>query len=352
MLMPQQDEKSAENRSQVRVNKGNRRMSMLNILQKLASIDGGSQNTPVEKPAVLTEGKKEIELNLPEPDLSDLRALSGVKKQLNESTIAECGMMPMGSPMPPMMPASINMSAGNAGEIVAMMRGIMDLAKTDSASPGMGSMQSDPMLKALGDVDMDGDHDMKDHDLEQPDDGPLTAEPAGMDDSGADEIADLIKKVKTGQPVKISTDMPVKVSSDEPIKGSTTDKLNARSNDKPEDEGYDNSASDPTDVPKFDPNNMAHVMNKVDAADMADTPYGSGTNPLPKEEEKKEEAFSNAFEAKLFNEYKKFISEGPKPEDVPAFIRKAKEPGKAANKEANDKRNERVGAKVFSSPRK
>lgn len=328
-------------------------MSMLNILQKLASIDSGSKSAPVEKPAVLTEGKKEIELNLPEPDLSDLRALSGVKKQLNESALAECGMMPMGSPMPPMMPASINMSAGNAQEIVSMMRGIMDLAKTDSASSSMGSTQSDPMLKALGDVDMDGDHDMKDHDLEQPDDGPLTAEPAGMDDSGADEIADLIKKVKTGQPVKISTDMPVKVSSDEPIKGSTTDKLNARSDDdKPAEGGYDNSASDPTDIPKFDPNNMAHVMNKVDAADMADTPYGSGTNPLPKEEEKKEEAFSNAFEAKLFDEYKKFISEGPKPEDVPAFIRKAKEPGKAANKEANDKRNERVGAKVFSSPRK
>lgn len=331
-------------------------MSMLNILQKLASIDGGSQKAPVEKPAVLTEGKKEIELNLPEPDLSDLRALSGVKKKLNESTIAECGMMPMGAsmpPMPPMMPASINMSAGNAGEIVAMMRGIMDLAKTDTASPNMGGMQSDPMLKALGDVDMDGDHDMKDHDLEQPDDGPLTAEPAGMDDSGSDEIADLIRKVKTGQPVKISTDMPVKVSSDEPIKGSTTDKLNARSDDKPAEGGYDNSAKDPTeDVPKFDPNNMAHVMNKVDAADMADTPYGSGTNPLPKEEEKKEEAFGNAFEAKLFDEYKKFISEGPKPEDVPAFIRKAKEPGKAANKEANDKRNEKAGAKVWSSPRK
>jgi hypothetical protein len=352
MLMPLLEEKSAENRSQVRVNKGNRRMSMLSILQKLASIDGGSQSAPVEKPAVLTEGKKEIELNLPEPDLSDLRALSGVKKQLNESALAECGMMPMGSPMPPTMPASINMSAGNAGEIVAMMRGIMDLAKTDNASPGMGSPAMDPMLKALGDVDMDGDHDMKDHDLEQPDGGPLTGEPVGMDDSGGDEIADLIRKVKTGQPVKISTDMPVKVSSDEPIKGSTTDKLNARSDDKPAEGGYDNSASDPTDVPKFDPNKMAHVINKVDAADMADTPYGSGTNPLPKEEEKKEEAFSNAFEAKLFDEYKKFISEGPKPEDVPAFIRKAKEPGKAANKEANDKRNEKAGAKVWSSPRK
>lgn len=327
-------------------------MSMLNILQKLASIDGGSQKTPVEKPAVLTEGKKEIELNLPEPDLSDLRALSGVKKQLNESALAECGMMPMGAPMPPMMPASINMSAGNAQEIVSMMRGIMDLAKTDSASPGMGMMQSDPMLKALGDVDMDGDHDMKDHDLEQPDDGPLNAEPMSMDDSGSDEIADLIRKVQTGQPVKISTDMPVKVSSDEPIKGSTTDKLNARNNDEPAEGGYSNTASDPTDVPKFDPNKMADVRNKVAAADMADTPFGSGTNPLPTEkEEKKDEAFSNAFEAKLFDEYKKFVAEGPDMDKVPAFIRKQKEKSQKTADAATEKRNQSSGAKVWSNKR-
>jgi hypothetical protein len=215
----------------------------------------------------------------------------------------------------------------------------------------MGMPGMDPMMKALGDVDMDGDHDMKDHDLEQPDDGPLTAEPANIDDSGSDELADIIKKIRTGEPVKISTDMPVKVTSDEPIKGSTTDKLNARDNGKPEDEGYDNTPDPKTR--DYNPNDFAHVVNKV--RDFDYTPPNSGSNPMPDPNEKKKEETASpmaAFESKLMDDYKKFVAEGPKPEDVPAFIRKSKEPGKAANKEANDKRNERVGAKVFSSPRK
>jgi hypothetical protein len=349
---------------------------MLNVLQKLAELEGRSTQVskPVEKSQVLTETKK-TELNLPEPDMAELRALSGFKKKLNESTIAECGMGVMGSPMPSMMPASLNMSAGNAQEIVSMMRGIMDLAKGEtgfgtSHIPAMGAAMPDmgiplalPKLGSeMGDVDGDGDHDMKDHDLEQPDSGPLTGDVPGVsgptsfgpnaNDSGDDEIADLIRKVKTGQSVKVSTDMPVKVTSDEPIKGSTTDKLNS-TNDDNEEEGYDNSASDPNDIPKFDPNKMAHVINKIDSADMSATPFGSGSNPLPtgKKKEESSDPFA-AFESKLFAEYKKFVAEGPKPEDVPAYIRKSKEPGKAAAKAANDKRNEKAGAKVWSSPRK
>jgi hypothetical protein len=337
-------------------------MQMIDVLKRLAELDANNPNvTTVAKPkapeAVITEGAKVTMPEMPEPGISDLKALSGVKK-LTESTIAECGMMPMGSPMPPMMPASLNMSAGNAQEIVSMMRGIMDLAKGDTPTQvGMPAMGA-PMPKMMGDLDGDGDHDMDDHDLEDPAADVLTGGPAvsgptfGDDnDAGDSELADMLRKIKTGEPVKISTDMPVKVTSDEPIRGSTTDKLNARSDDKPTEGEYDNSAIDPRDVPAFDPNKMADVRNKVAAADMADTPYGSGTNPLPKDE-KKEESSSNAFETKLMAEYKKFISEGPKPEDVPAFIRKSKEPGKAANKEANDKRNEKAGAKVWSSPRK
>jgi len=97
---------------------------------------------------------------------------------------------------------------------------------------------------------------------------------------------------------------------------------------------------------------MSDVINKVNDFDY--TPPNSGSNPMPSKEKKKEESSDPlaAFESKLFADYKKFVAEGPKPEDVPAFIRKSKEPGKAANKEANDKRNEKVGAKVFSSPRK
>lgn len=300
---------------------------MIDVLKRLAELDSKNPNvvnpTPVpivEDVEVITEGKN-LEINMPEPDINDLRALSGVK-QLNESVIAECGMMPMGAPMPPTMPASLNMSAGNAGEIVAMMRGIMDLAKGDTPSmsmspiPAMGS----PM-PSMGDVDGDGDHDMRDHDLEAPDNGPLMGmndEPKvsgptfgdEVDDSGSDELADIVKKIRTGEPVKIKTDMPVKVTSDEPIKG-TTDSLNKISGDKPEDEGaeYDNSPADPEPKKAFDPNNMAQVINKVD---MADIPPGApGDNKLPKEEEKKEESSSPlaAFESKLMSEYRKFVEE-------------------------------------------
>ena len=279
-------------------------MEMLDILKRLESV-GGSEAVakPVaEKPAVLTEGK-EVEINLPEPNMDELKALSGVKKQLNESVIAECGMAPMGAPVPS-MPASINMSAGSANEIVSMMRGIMELAKTDTPSQGMGMPAMDPMLKALGDVDMDGDHDMKDHELEKPDTGALSSDPVSIDDSGADELADIVKKIRTGEPVKISTDMPVKVTSDEPIKGSTTDKLNARSDD--ENEEYDNSPKPSTR--DYNPNDFAHVVNKV--RDFDYTPPNSGSNPMP--EKKKEESVDplQAFEAKLFDEYKRFVSEG------------------------------------------
>ena len=335
---------------------------MIDVLKRLAELDANNPRVvnpmvPQVKDSVITEGQ-EIKLpEMAEPEIGDLKALSGVKK-LTESTIAECGMMPMGAPMPT-MPASLNMSAGNAGEIVAMMRGIMDLAKGDVASQSMMPTMGAPMPKMMGDLDRDGDHDMDDHDLEEPD-GVLTGgpavsgptfgddEPGSIDDGGGDELASMLKKLNTGEPVKISTDMPVKVTSDEPIKGSTTDRLNTRDDSKP-DEGYDNSPADPTKPPKFDPNSMADMRNKID---MAEIPPGApGDNKLPKKKEESSDPLA-AFESKLFADYKKFVAEGPKPEDVPAFIRKSKEPGKAANKEANDKRNEKVGAKVFSSPRK
>lgn len=336
---------------------------MINVLKRLAELDAANPRVvnpmvPQATDSVITEGQAIKLPEMAEPGISDLKALSGVKK-LTESTIAECGMMPMGAPMPT-MPASLNMSAGNAGEIVAMMRGIMDLAKGDVASQTMMPTMGAPMPKMMGDLDRDGDHDMDDHDMEEPGDssvltgGPAVSgptfgdEPDSVDDGGGDELATMLKKLRTGEPVKISTDMPVKVTSDEPIKGSTTDKLNARNNDNP-DESYDNAPADPTDVPKFDPNSMADMRNKID---MAEIPPGApGDNRLPKKKEESSDPLA-AFESKLFADYKKFVAEGPKPEDVPAFIRKSKEPGKAANKEANDKRNEKVGAKVFSSPRK
>lgn len=278
---------------------------MIDVLKRLAELDSKNPNVAqptlkedevivavIDAPKVITEGK-EVEINLPEPNLDEMKMLSGVKKQLNESAIAECGMSALGAPMPPMMPASINMSAGNAGEIVSMMRGIMDLAKSDM-----------PTAMPMGDVDSDGDHDMKDHDLEAPDAGPLTAEPEDKkvsgptfgddsDDSGDDELANMMKKLKTGEPVKITTDMPVKVKSDNPMKA-LTDKLN-----KIDGEAYDNEPADPNNAPAFDADKMAYKPNQAKQGNRMD-----GTMPMgnPKDE-------GMAFEQKLWNDYQQFIKE-------------------------------------------
>ena len=303
-------------------------MQMIDVLKRLAELDQGNPNVvnpmtkPVEvQPKVIAEGR-EVQLNLPEPGLDDLRKLSG-RKTLTESAIAECGMPAMGAPMPS-MPASINMSAGSANEIVSMVRGIMDLAKGDVPSqsmmptmgadmpsllPGFGGVSEpdtdidvapDSLNKSMGDVDGDGDHDMGDHAKELG---------AGSSD---DDIMDLIKKIRTGDAVKIKTDMPVKVSSDEPIKGRTDQQANVDSDDKPEDEGMEvpgkanTTPNDPTDPGRYDPKKGVFMPNTGNQGDRMDGPMPKG-NP-----EKKDESSNplSAFESKLMSEYRKFVEEG------------------------------------------
>ena len=322
---------------------------MIDVLKRLAELDQGNPNVvnpmtkPVEvQPKVIAEGR-EVQLNLPEPGLDDLRKLSG-RKTLTESAIAECGMPAMGAPMPS-MPASINMSAGSANEIVSMVRGIMDLAKGDVPSqtmmpamgaampsllPGFGGVgepdidaDADSLNSPMGDVDGDGDHDMGDHAKELG---------AGSSDN---DIMDLIKKIRTGDAVKIKTDMPVKVTSDEPIKGRTDQQANVDSDDKPEDENMgmiarmaapaiagamsgdsedegaevpgkaSTTPNDPTDPGRYDPKKGVFVPNTPGQGDRMDGVMPKG-NP-----EKKDESSNplSAFESKLFDEYRKFVNE-------------------------------------------
>jgi hypothetical protein len=325
-------------------------MQMIDVLKRLAELDQGNPNVvnpmtkPVEvQPEVIAEGR-EVQLNLPEPGLDDLRKLSG-RKTLTESAIAECGMPTMGAPMPS-MPASINMSAGSANEIVSMVRGIMDLAKGDVPSqsmmptmgaempsllPGFGGVgepdadnmdaDGDSLNKSMGDVDGDGDHDMGDHAKELG---------AGSSDN---DIMDLIKKIRTGDAVKIKTDMPVKVTSDEPIKGRTDQQANVDSDDKPEDENMgmiarmaapviagamsgdsedegaempgkaNTTPNDPTDPGRYDPKKGVFVPNTPGQGDRMDGVMPKG-NP-----EKKDESSNplSAFESKLMSEYRKFV---------------------------------------------
>ena len=279
-------------------------MNFANVLKQIDNIEA---NKPAQIINESTEPKAPVQLD-EGLDTSALKMLSG------QQQIVECGMPAMGSPIPtaPSMPATINMSAGNAHEIVSMMRGIMDLAKGDAPSASlpqspMAAMGTsldallpspkgaDDVSTAHGDVDNDGDHDMGDHAAELGQDGPTD-----IDAAGDDEIMDLIKKIRTGEPVKVTTDQPVKVSTDQKVKQTGGD----------EDEGYDNSPK-PEQKGDGTGNDFANIINKVRTADMEPTPFGSGSNPMPdgeKEEEKKDE--SAAFEAQLFAEYKKFVSEG------------------------------------------
>jgi hypothetical protein len=183
-----------------------------------------------------------------------------------------------------------------------------------SLLPPMGGM--DDVSKSHGDIDNDGDHDMDDHEAE-PANGMLPAGngPVDVDNAGDQEIMDLIKKIRTGEPVKITTDNPVKVSTDQEVKKSGGD-----DEEKPEDEEYSNTPADPTKPPKFDPNSMADLRDKVDSGEKKYTPPGSGSNPMKDpeeegdEEEKKEESQA-AFEAQLFADYKNFVNEGGKKPD-------------------------------------
>ena len=334
-------------------------MQMIDVLKRLAELDQNNPNVVYEKPVQVKETPvmegKEVEINLPEPSVDDLKVLSGVKT-LKESFIPECGMPAMGAPVPT-MPATFNMSAQSATEIINMMRGMIDLAKSDVPAQTMMPTLGAPMPdNAMGDVDGDGDHDMKDHELEQPDAGVLEpAEPEvtgptfGDDDTGGDELADMMKKLKTGEPVKITTDMTVKVSSDEPMKA-ITDKLNKiDSDDETEKEGIlgalaggavgaaaggplgaltgaaagdqltdddkaeEQYANEPDEkVRDYNPNDFANIINKVRSADLETTPYGSGSNPMPDGKKEESVAFESTDDltAKLFAEYKKFVSEG------------------------------------------
>jgi len=378
---------------------GRNNMQMIDVLKRLEELDATNPNVVKEekkkssKPVQLEEGL----------DTSSLKMLAGTQ------SITECGMPTLGAPMPsmtPPMPASLNMSAGNASEIVQMVRGLMDLAKTDAPTqspfPALGAPMPDLGIPHHEPIIDEPTHDAMNapaipdvKGMDAPEIGmDKDKGPTDLDVAGDQEIMDLIKKIRTGEPVKVTTDQNVKVKTTDPIKGSTTDKHTSSDNgseedegwkggvvggavgalagpegipvgmavgdkvgdwvsgndkedegviggliggaagaalggpvgamtgysagskagddlsgdDKKEDEGfrgYDNSPKEK--VKKYDPNSMADLRDKVSVADKEYTPPGSGSNPLPKADKKKEESLS--FEEALFNEYKKFVNE-------------------------------------------
>jgi hypothetical protein len=329
----------------------------MNFLNMLKKIDALESNTPKQK---ITESKQNktpviLEEGL---DTGALRMLAGTQP----NTLAECGMPAMGAMMPPTMPASLNMSAGNASEIVSMVRGLMDLAKTDSPSMspmgapmpdlmGLGGiphhepLNAEPAHSELGGAkipDVKGMDDPIAGAMDASDE--IGAGPTDLDSAADDDIMNLIKKIRTGEPVKITTDHPVKVKTDQDVKKSGDEEDEGMmggavgaavggalggpmgaiggysagskagddlSGDKKEQASrpYDNSPTEK--VKKYNPNDMADLRDKVSAGDKEYTPPGSGDNPLPKADDKKEKKDESlaAFEAQLFKDYKKFVNE-------------------------------------------
>ena len=337
---------------------------MINVLQRLNELD--AKNPRVEKPMIsevpmLSEGIKQLNINMPEPDMKQLKQLSGLMESREYSnTLAECGMPGMGAPMPS-MPASLNMSAGNASEIVAMMRGLADIASGGASSSGMQAMGAPmPAMPPMGGskepMFAEPEHDMA-HDGpamggEMPVSGPTFGDDEG--EAGGDELANMMNKLRTGQPVKISTDMPVKVKTTNPVKpgaaGSAPGAVDAGGDDEPEDDEGEEKKTDEsarlyTNSPKesnrdYNPNDFAQMFNKI--KDLDQTPYGSGSNPLPRNESveapvEEEDTLSSAI-SKLFSEYNSFVNEGKKAK--PDFLDMDKDGNKKEpmKKAVNDKK--------------
>ena len=333
---------------------------MINVLQRLAELDG--QNPRVERPRitetpVLGDGIKQLDISMPEPGINDLRKLSGVLKE----SIQECGIPGMGAPMP-MTPASLSMSAGNANEIVTMMRGLADIASgaSHSGMPAMGAEMphGDAMMGGSEmpmPMDMDHDGDMDGVAMDMGAEPEMGMEEPGMGSNdlgggpmGGDELADMVNKLKTGQPVKISTNMPVKVKTSNPVSGGEKDEgviggaLGAvaggalggpmgavggysagskAGDDLAGDEEDESMAEDmrvwdtsPKETTRdYNPNDFAQMFNKIKDIDQAKAATRAD-NPLKRESVEEAHPADSLTELtnKLFSDYQAFVNESKK----------------------------------------
>ena len=333
---------------------------MINVLQRLAELDG--QNPRVERPRitetpVLGDGIKQLDISMPEPGINDLRKLSGVLKE----SIQECGIPGMGAPMP-MTPASLSMSAGNANEIVTMMRGLADIASgaSHSGMPAMGAEMphGDAMMGGSEmpmPMDMDHDGDMDGVAMDMGAEPEMGMEEPGMGSNdlgggpmGGDELADMVNKLKTGQPVKISTNMPVKVKTSNPVSGGEKDEgviggaLGAvaggalggpmgavggysagskAGDDLAGDEEDESMAEDmrvwdtsPKETTRdYNPNDFAQMFNKIKDIDQAKAATRAD-NPLKRESVEEAQPADSLTELtnKLFSDYQAFVNESKK----------------------------------------
>ena len=255
---------------------------MINVLKRLAELD--AQNPNVEKTMV------------------------------KESTVAECGMMPMpgmgmmsGSDHPPVAASfSINATAATGDEVANMLTQIMTLA---------------------------GVHKVDDEHMgSEPPPAVMTMEPAA-----GDAMRSVIDKLNP----------------DADEVGDNGEEGDIEEPEETDEAEYDNSPADPTDTNEFDPNEFAKVQNNPGVEDRMD-------GNMPRGNPKKENPTMESIAEKLMSEYKQFIGESeeveeddmeegiedrlkdldPKdPVNIPAYKRKA-----ASGDSADAVRNTKEGA--------
>lgn len=233
---------------------------------------------------------------------------------VKESTVAECGMMPMGAMGGSHTPASINMTADSGPELTGMLRDIMHLAGVQPA----GDIGSGP--EALG-VDMEP--------------ATLVAEPvAGTDEpmpSAGEKMRSVLDKLN---PEPEGDDLGAFQGGDEMPDDQGDDDMSADQGDfdndgdhdmddhdaeeeddeeEETDEGqYDNSPAGAEPTEPFDANEFAHQENQPGVGNRMD-----GNMP------KAQATFEN-----LMKEYKSFIGEAEEEETDEGIMDKAKAFGK------------------------
>jgi hypothetical protein len=136
-------------------------MKMINVLQRLAELDGQNPNVVPAKPRISADAAVQAVQKTLSEELSveSLRYLSGVK-----NTLEECGMMPLEGMMSdrPLTPASfsINASAASGDEVAGMLSQIMNLAGVKTV--GAHDMPLDKPHTTMSTVPpMNGNDDMK-----------------------------------------------------------------------------------------------------------------------------------------------------------------------------------------------
>jgi hypothetical protein len=227
---------------------------------------------------------------------------------VKESTVAECGMMPMGAMGGSHTPASINMSADSGPELTGMLRDIMHLAGVQPA----GDVGGEP--EALG-IDMEP--------------ATLVAEPvAGIEEpmpSAGEKMRSVLDKLNPEPAGDGGNELGAFQGGDEMSADQgdvdndgdhDMDDHDAEEDNEETDEGqYDNSPAGAEPTEPFDANEFAHQENQPGAGDTS-----SG-------QERQRNLPTATFE-NLMKEYKSFIGEAEEEETDEGIMDKAKAFGK------------------------